>query len=108
MSAEKLRALLAEATPGPYAVSRYRHGGGRVSDEATGRVLIADLYNEADRELWIAAVNALPALLDVLDAARDTHRIRHGGSVNEAARCTGPGCSRLRDALARADEARPR
>lgn len=32
---------------------------------------MADFFNEADREAWIALRNAAPALLAVVDAARD-------------------------------------
>lgn len=65
----RLRELLAAGTTAPFTVRRYQHGGGRVSD-ASDRFLVADLYSEPNRELWIAAVQHLPWLLDEIDRLR--------------------------------------
>ena len=77
----QLRALLAKATPGPWKHARI--GGGRVIREAVfgaprgphvctvpnDRPL---LEREADAALIVAAVNALPAILDALKYATHT------------------------------------
>jgi len=45
-------------------VFRYEHGGGRVCViEGDNRQLVADLYDEPNREMWVALRNAAPALL---------------------------------------------
>jgi hypothetical protein len=63
---------------------------------------IVDIANP-NAQLIVAAVNALPALLDVVEAARFDHLSRHGGSQELAASCTGPSCARIRAALDRLD-----
>jgi hypothetical protein len=60
----QLRALLAGATPGPWWAN---HEDWSVRYSAYGDVA-TNVYERADRELIVAAVNALPALLDALDA----------------------------------------
>lgn len=50
-------------TPGEWELSRYDHGGGRIWDAATKRVLIADLYQEGDREFIAHARSDVPALI---------------------------------------------
>lgn len=64
-----LRKLHAAATQGPLTLTRYEHGGGRFYREDS-RTLVADFYNERDRECIVAEHNAMPALLDELEAAR--------------------------------------
>jgi hypothetical protein len=74
---ERLRALLAEATPGPWAWTET--GGpfalvmGPDGDELVHVRMNLGLGSNPDRDaaLIAAAVNALPALLDVAEAARD-------------------------------------
>lgn len=66
---ENLKALMAKATPLPLAVNRYYHGGGRLYREEP-RKLVADFYDEADRELFISMRNALPDLLAAIEAAK--------------------------------------
>lgn len=65
MDLEKLKALCEDATPGPFKVARYDHGGARVytEDMNQNRELVADFFNEADRECWIAARTAVPELI---------------------------------------------
>ena len=59
-------------------VSRYDHGGGRVytDDAQNGRHLVADFYSLPDRELWIAARNLLPVLVDVLEMTSHEHDVQ--------------------------------
>ena len=47
-----LAKLAAEATPGPLTLVAYQHGGGRLHRE---NVLVADFYNERDRDFHYAA-----------------------------------------------------
>ena len=68
----QIRALLENATPGPWEIYRYRHGGGRigklgVQNEFDKRALVADTYNEGDRELLYAAPTIIAELLSELD-----------------------------------------
>lgn len=75
-----LRELVAageKATPTRDAtLMRYDHGGGRFYREVgRDRLLIADFYDEANREFYFAAANARPALaalLRVVEAAKAT------------------------------------
>lgn len=79
---DRLEALHKAATPISLEnIMRYDHGGARILDLSLGqRVLIADFYEEPDRECWIAARLALPALIaaarerDELLAALETLR----------------------------------
>lgn len=65
-----LRALSEAATPGPWRLREYRNGGGRWSDDATDRILIADLYgtdpddSSANRDFIVAAVNWVRSALE--------------------------------------------
>ncbi len=48
----------------PYQeIIRFDHGGGRIFVEDEPRQLIADFYNEGDREFYVAACTAIPALI---------------------------------------------
>ena len=67
------RRLLAERTPGEWAVVRYASGGARISVE---RNLIADVYHSADRELIAAAPRLLAALCERLEAAGALRDVR--------------------------------
>ena len=65
---ERLRQLEKAATPGPVAVSWYQFGGDSIPQFET----IAEggiAQDDADYELYCAARNALPALLDIAEAA---------------------------------------
>lgn len=72
-----LRALAKAATPGPLTLIRYYHGGGRMylSRVPAGltsedRELVADLYQEGNREFYFAcSPEVIEGLLDDLDAA---------------------------------------
>ena len=65
-----LRDLMKGATPVPLTLIRYEHGGGRLYREEP-RTLVADFFDEGDRELFAAMRNALPALLTIADTMRD-------------------------------------
>ncbi len=70
----QLRDLLSKATPLPLGIKRYNGGGGRLfSPDRHG--LVADFYEESDRELFLAMRNALHALLDVVEAAKHEREI---------------------------------
>ena len=62
----QIEARLAAATPGPWRVDRYDHGGGRAYIEEPRRTLIADFYQEGDREMLASAPDDLRWLLDAL------------------------------------------
>ena len=67
---QHLRELLAKATPGPClrrTRSVYRGGKCWYEDDRTDR-------EHEDMDLIVAAVNSLPALLDVAEAARQVER----------------------------------
>ena len=89
----ELRRLLDEATPGPWALyDGWLHEGrayvARIGNAAGNGIWASaiDMAGEvADFELIVAAVNALPSLLDQLDAAeaalarvRELHRESRG------------------------------
>jgi len=67
---DALELLLQEATPGAWKIRRYTNGGGRVSDEATDTLLIADVYGEGNRELIVNLHDQAGALIVELRAAR--------------------------------------
>ena len=70
----QIEARLAAATPGPWRVDRYDHGGGRAYVEEPRRTLVADFYQEGDREMLAHAPADLRWLLDALaeaEAERD-------------------------------------
>jgi hypothetical protein len=67
-----LREAVAKMTAGAELV-RYEHGGGRLAvfgPTDAERVLVADFYQEGDREGFVALRNAAPALLDEREALR--------------------------------------
>ena len=82
MTVEQLRQLEQAATPGewqpyftghgdPYVVGGERHGGPIFPQDIRAEVSKAgDSYGRADAELIAAARNALPALLDIAEAAQ--------------------------------------
>jgi len=60
------------ATPDPLILNRYDHGGGRLYQEIDGRRnLIADFYEEADREFYNTARTALPRLIAEIRRLRE-------------------------------------
>jgi hypothetical protein len=68
---QTLRALVSKVTPGKHETMRYVHGGGRIHVDET-RTLVADLYQEGDRE-FVAAISdgrLVLALLDRCDRLR--------------------------------------
>jgi hypothetical protein len=66
----KLQELMEKATPLPLKLNRYDHGGGRLFQEEP-RKLVADFYEEADRELFVAMRNHLPEILARMDALEE-------------------------------------
>lgn len=54
----RLAPLAAAATEGPLELARYDHGGGRLAKFDGARILVADFFNEGDREFIVALVNA--------------------------------------------------
>lgn len=64
----ELRALLAKATPRPWEPNTEIRGWAQVLS-ASGRIC-GEVYHASDAALIAAAVNALPALLDVAEAAK--------------------------------------
>lgn len=75
--AELRRLHEASTPPERFSVMRYGHGGGRVCSGSQD--LVADFYSEADRECWISARNALPALLARIERAeKERDEARNG------------------------------
>lgn len=67
----RLRALILAATPiTDEMVHRYEHGGGRVMRFSPSRDLVADLYDEANRECWVACRIEMPRALDKIERLR--------------------------------------
>jgi len=65
---EALAKLAQEATPGPLTLIAYQHGGGRLHRE---NVLIADFYQETNRDFYAAASpDVVLALVRVALAAK--------------------------------------
>jgi hypothetical protein len=58
-------ALDGKRTPGPLTLTRYDHGGGRLSfaPDAEHRTLVADFYHEGDREFYTASANLAPSII---------------------------------------------
>jgi hypothetical protein len=56
-----LKKLRAKATQGSITVMRYSHGGGRFYQEGN---LIADFYQEGDREFYAEAANLTTPMVD--------------------------------------------
>lgn len=75
---EELKLLYEAGTKGPLTLIRYEHGGGRLYKEEP-RTLVADFFDESDRELFVATHRALPALLAVAQAAVRADSVRHAG-----------------------------
>jgi hypothetical protein len=70
MTTDDMLAIARAATPmdSHTEIIRYEHGGGRVARFESERRLIADFYNEADRECWIAARDKFERLLEFVQA----------------------------------------
>lgn len=103
----RLRALLAKATPGPWHIGRTAKPRVYVID--TVNVRIADGPCHDDAKLVVAAVNALPRLLDALtgpasaDAWRDISTAPTDQTAVDLWQCTGGyytgGAERIADAF---------
>lgn len=104
----ELRALLAEATPGPweqYDDTRTVRSTQLVDPDwpQRGKEIVGDIWRDETRALVLAAVNTLPALLDVVEFAMS------GGSVHaeclrdreSAGYCDNVSCRRGRDVFAK-------
>lgn len=59
----------ADAATANTELARYDHGGGRVT--MTPRGLVADFYNEPDREFYFNARTDVPALLRLVAVLRE-------------------------------------
>jgi hypothetical protein len=63
------KAQLAAVTPGPYILSRFDHGGGRMYVESgSSRKLVADTFKEGDREFHYTAPSTVARLTGALEA----------------------------------------
>lgn len=75
MNTTELRKLLAKATPGPWMLDEWSPSdyldGIQVDARATGPRGSVFWSDKQDARIIVAAVNALPALLDVVEAARE-------------------------------------
>lgn len=79
----RLRELLKAGTPGPWAYVFDGDGyaltdspdvpRGRMTPDPSRVVQIGETHDEPDAALIAAAINALPALLDVVEAANEAH-----------------------------------
>jgi len=88
---ERLRGLLAVATPGPWSWDRVT-GGIRVRDHYVIASLGMHRFPNADEVLVVGAVNALPALLAVAEAARpilEWWDTTHGNEFDHDHHCRG-------------------
>lgn len=86
MTLPELRALLSRATPGPWRTQECSAGGLILLRDCRYQTHL-QVVPEADAALIAAAVNALPALLDAVEAAQrllDDVKQRHPG---EELRC---------------------
>lgn len=88
MTTQMLRELLAKATPGPYGYTRRTHTpivyANHVEDGHPyyGKTIaMVPWIDDANGELLAAAVNALGALLDVVDAAERYSHVRVAGCL---------------------------
>lgn len=116
MGEKGLRALLAEATPGPWEVDSYADGDWTVQqdNDQIQALCVADMVHDVtDRPhenavLIAAAVNALPALLDIAAAARglveierpllDADDVPHPSPLNRAVTALEAALGGLQDA----------
>ena len=80
---EKLRAMLANATPVPWRVREDDDPNGPIETYITGRTVsglrVCSPSEPDDAELIAAAINALPRLLDVVEAAERLRAANDGG-----------------------------
>lgn len=84
---EQLRALLKAATPGPWRYSKpyVRYGQRHIICEVRGQGTVADYDKNA--LLIAAAVNALPHLLDVAEAAQRAVHADYRCDIGDAENC---------------------
>ena len=80
----ELRKLLVEATSRPWWVEN-----GALGTLISDGDAIAECYDDADAALIVAAVNALPKLLDLADAVRDFKNLREERERQTLARLDG-------------------
>jgi hypothetical protein len=68
-------------TPGPLTLTRYAHGGGRLSfaPDTEHRTLVADFYHEGDREFYTASANLAPSI--IREQQEEIERLR--GAISE-------------------------
>lgn len=103
---EAIRERVEKATPADnLTLTRYEHGGGRLFvdlDIGTpeGRDLVADFYEEDDREFYFAARTDIPLLLshiDALAAETETARQERDRAETENAELKAPWRGQLRE-----------
>lgn len=75
---QRLRGLAERATQGPLKLDRYDHGGGRLYRECP-RTLVADFFDEGDREFYAALSPAL--VLRMLEVAEAASAVQRTGCV---------------------------
>lgn len=95
-TASKLRALLAAATPGPWYTSDNYDVGEFAGYVYAPNATVATDATDTDAALIVAAINALPRLLDVVEAAEDAVDARCSCAACDEAQ---PFMVHLRDAL---------
>ena len=99
----EIRALLENATPGPWEIIRYEHGGGRIGrfgdpNKGEPRELVFDTFNEGDRELLYAAPTIIAELLAELDELRLSNSYARGVLIHAVDDTSEHGgCCGLRD-----------
>jgi hypothetical protein len=64
-----LRELLVKATPGPWHLSIHTHGGDPLACDASNSI-VGKMRSHEDTECIVAAINALPELLDECERLR--------------------------------------
>ena len=78
---DALERLAQAATPCKRFVTRYDHGGGRLTDAATRHVLIADTYGAGDRE-FIAACSP-DTVLALIQRCREAEQRQDVGLLTQ-------------------------
>lgn len=109
-----LREKLAEATPGPWTAWNGQGHSGTCTIHSPGHMSVRngrkvfecddecgerEMESEADARLIVSAVNALPALLDVVEAAQEVERCQFDLTIPDYVE--GEKWKKLREALAK-------
>lgn len=95
-----LRQLLIDGTQGKWSCAEMEGRGWEIGAEDVVPITgITELLNEENAALIVAAINALPALLDVADAARQASR--WAGTTNAGCGEAHTAYRTLREAIAK-------